>query len=122
MGARHGSVHNHRDANEPQLLAIAAQMGVGWTEGTPLDGWIHLPEHVPVEIKNPASGGAERFTDSEIEFLARCCHMGWTYFVWRTPDDVIASLNNYRRGNRHAYDQTVNAPYRRVRETLPAVR
>ncbi len=46
---RYATRHNKRDANESSLVLVAEQIGAGWIEAGPLDGWaIHRGTWVPV--------------------------------------------------------------------------
>ena len=96
MGLRRASVHNHRDANEPMLLGALEQAKIQWVEAGPLDGWINLlGSHVPVEIKNPE--GFDTMTAVQQAYLDLCDTNNWVYFIWRTLDDMVESINLFRK-------------------------
>jgi hypothetical protein len=81
-----------RDANENQLVAIAEQLGALWEQTGPLDGWTFWRGRwTPTEIKNPQ--GKNKYTDSQVLFLARCTERNAPVFTWRTESDVLKSLN-----------------------------
>jgi hypothetical protein len=91
MSGRYATRHNHRDANEGQLVLAAEQIGAGWIEAGPLDGWtVHKGVWVPVEIKNPQ--GRNRYQRGQAEFITLCGRIGAPVFTWRTVDDVISTL------------------------------
>lgn len=80
-----------RDANENALVAIAEQFGALWVQSPPLDGWLFFRLiWTPVEIKNP--DGKNKYTDSQVQFLATCKLRGAEVFTWRTERDVFESL------------------------------
>lgn len=81
-----------RDANEGRLIGLALGLGADWQPGPPLDGWCWTGQGgwVPVEIKNPE--GRNRYTDSQVRFLARCAARGMQVWTWRDEADVLASL------------------------------
>lgn len=80
-----------RDANEPILVRTAQQFGALWIEAGPLDGWILFRERwTPVEIKNES--GRNRFTESQVLFLAACRERNAPVWTWRTELDVFESL------------------------------
>lgn len=91
---RQRSTHNHRDANEPALIRCAERMGVMWIEAGPLDGWVFLHQHIPVEIKNP--DGRNRLTRLQLEYIGLCRRHDWPWLEWRTIEDVVSSINKYR--------------------------
>lgn len=94
MSGRHATRYNHRDENEPELLRVAEQCGATWQEAGPLDGWVfHRGMWKPVEIKN---GKAGRLRPSQAEFIALCRTLGAPCLLWRTVDDVLASLGGPR--------------------------
>lgn len=78
-----------RDANEPELLEIVKAFGAVWICAPPLDGWvIWRGQFIPVEIKN----GKNRYTDSQVKFLAQCKERNAPVWTWREPRDVFESL------------------------------
>lgn len=80
-----------RDANEPVLIGLAQGLGAQWEFGPPLDGWVCFRRQwTPVEIKNP--DGRNRYTDSQVLFLARCKERQAPVWTWRDEADVLASL------------------------------
>lgn len=80
-----------RDANENDLVKFAEQLGAGWEQNGPLDGWAFWRGvWTPTEIKNP--DGKNRYTDSQVLFLARCKERNAPVWTWRTIDDVLKSL------------------------------
>jgi hypothetical protein len=80
-----------RDANEPELLKIVKQFGAVWIQAPPLDGWCCFRERwTPVEIKNEE--GRNRYTDSQVLFLASCRERNAPVWTWRTERDVFESL------------------------------
>lgn len=87
-----------RDANEEPLLALAARFGAHWVQGPPLDGWIFWRGiWMPVEIKMPEREGlADEYTPAQKRFLRFCAERNAPRFIWRTEDDVIASLSGRR--------------------------
>jgi hypothetical protein len=86
--------HNHRDANESELLAVAARLGAHWLEAPPLDGWIWFRgQWLPVEIKAPGREGlAHEYTPLQRRFLSWCRERRARLLVWRSADDVIRDL------------------------------
>lgn len=81
-----------RDANEPELVRIARQLGAQMEQFPPLDWWCFARGYwVPVEIKNP--DGRNQYTDEQVLFLARCKERGSPAWTWRTPEDVVKSFN-----------------------------
>jgi hypothetical protein len=87
-----------RDANEDPLLKLAAQLGAHWIQGPPLDGWIFCRGvWMPVEIKMPEREGLKgEYTPAQLRFLRFCSDRAAPHFVWRTEEDVIASLSARR--------------------------
>ena len=83
--------HNHRDANEAHLLALAYQLGLDWVEAGPLDGLVWLGQWMPVEIKNPK--GRNRLQPGQRAFITLCVAQGRPYAVWREENDVIHAAN-----------------------------
>lgn len=87
-----------RDANEPALLKIAAQLGARWIQGPPFDGWmLWRGMWVPTEIKDPEREGEKyEYTPAQQRFRRFCIEHNAPHFIWRTDDDVIASLSGRR--------------------------
>lgn len=86
---------NHRDGNEPDLLAVFARVGGSWTEAGPLDGWAAFRgEWFPVEIKNPK--GKNRLRPSQVKFIAECRANNAPVWIWRTEDDIYACTGAMR--------------------------
>lgn len=84
-----------RDANEKPLVAILLQFGAEWEPSPPLDGWCNWRgAWTPVEIKNPE--GRDRYTKSQIAFMAMCKRRGIPVWTWRTERDVFESLGARR--------------------------
>lgn len=88
-----------RDANEEPLLQLATQLGAHWVQGPPLDGWVFCRGiWMPVEIKIPEREGlSSEYTPAQRRFLRFCQEKRAPFWIWRTEDDVIASLGG-RRG------------------------
>lgn len=88
--------YNPRDANEPELVALARQLGAEWFEDGPLDGWVwcaRMGGWVPVEVKLPEREGlASEYTPKQVRFLSRCQAIGARWWVWRTQADVLRDL------------------------------
>jgi hypothetical protein len=81
-----------RDANETTLVRFAEQLGAMWEQEGPLDGWtLWRGVWTPTEIKNP--DGRDRYTDSQVLFLAHCKERNAPVWTWRTIDDVLTCLN-----------------------------
>lgn len=79
-----------RDANEPELVKIARQLGAQLEQFGPLDWWMGWRgKWVPVEIKTDKG----KYTDEQILFFARCKEHGNPVHTWREADDVFASMN-----------------------------
>lgn len=97
--SRHASVHNKRDANESDLVALVERMGVHWFEGGPLDGWVNVCGWIPVEIKNP--DGRNQLQRGQECFITLCIDRGWPVWTWRTTEDAIECINA-RRAQRQA--------------------
>lgn len=86
---------NHRDANEPDLLAVFARVGGKWLEAGPLDGWaLFRGEWTPTEIKNPK--GRNRLQPSQVKFIAECRANNAPVWIWRTEDDIYACTGAMR--------------------------
>lgn len=80
-----------RDANENDLVTFAEQIGAGWVQTGPLDGWAIWHERwYPVEIKNP--DGKNEYTKAQVLFLTLCKERNAPVWTWRTVDDVLKSL------------------------------
>ena len=78
------------DANEPELVGVARQLGAQLEQVGPLDWWMGWRgTWRPVEIKTEKG----KYTDEQILFMARCKEHGNPHLTWRTVDDVLASLN-----------------------------
>lgn len=88
--------HNTRDANEAELVGLAARLGGAWREDGPLDGWIFVPRlarWMPVEIKRPEREGlADEYTKGQRQFIAWAKAHGAPWWVWRTSEDVLRDL------------------------------
>jgi hypothetical protein len=79
-----------RDANEPELVGVARQLGAQLEQVGPLDWWLGWKGNwKPVEIKTDKG----KYTEEQILFMARCKEHGNPHLTWRTVDDVLASLN-----------------------------
>jgi hypothetical protein len=89
---------NHRDANERELLEVAARLGAHWIEAPPLDGWIHWRgQFLPVEIKAPEREGlAHEYRPTQRRFFAWCRLHGARWLVWHSANDVIRDLGGRR--------------------------
>jgi hypothetical protein len=85
-----------RDANEPELVGFARDLGWRlWKLDKPAD-WIALRRGrwEVVEIKNPdCEGHADEFTYDERKFIAEVAAVGGRILLWRTKDDVIRDSN-----------------------------
>jgi hypothetical protein len=81
-----------RDANEPELVALARQIGaVMWPLAEPVDwlcGW--RGRWFPTEIKN--QDGRNRLTEQQILFSAAAKERELPVWIWRSADDVLQSL------------------------------
>lgn len=78
-----------RDANEPQLVTIARQLGAQLEKAGPLDFWCGWRgKWFPVEIKTPTG----KYTPEQVLFMARCTEHQNPHVTWRTAEDVLASL------------------------------
>lgn len=90
--------YNKRDANEPELLKIAAQLGARWYESPPLDGWVFWRgQWRPVEIKLPEREGQKyEYTPKQKRFFAFCLAVGTKPLTWRTEQDVLDDLAGRR--------------------------
>jgi hypothetical protein len=79
-----------RDANEPELVSVARQLGAQLEQFGPLDWWLGWKGvWKPAEIKIDKG----KYTEQQILFMARCKEHGNPHLTWRTVDDVLASLN-----------------------------
>lgn len=85
---------NTRDANEDPLLRTARALGAGFWQAPPLDGWvIHRGVWQPAEIKMPhREGHKHEYTPSQLRFLRFAADAHAPVLIWRTDEDVIASL------------------------------
>lgn len=90
--------YNNRDDNEPGIIKAFAQCGVEWTQAGPLDGWVFILGHIPVEVKNP--DGKNRFRPSQERYIAKCLLNRWPYLVVRTNEDVANAVNALRKSQR----------------------
>lgn len=88
--SRYASLWNKRDAVERELIAMCTSLGVTWHESGPLDGWIHTRSQgwVPVEVKSPKGV----LTKGQKAFVALCEHYNKPFAIWRTPSDVLATV------------------------------
>ncbi len=78
-----------RDANEPGLIKFARQIGAEAVRVGPLDWWIGFRGRwTPTEIKTEKG----KYTDAQIEFLAKCRERQLPVWTWRTEMDVCQSL------------------------------
>lgn len=84
----------HRDANEPALMATAARLGAEFRKTPPFDGVIAYRGKLRhVEVKDPAREGTPReYTPMQRTWLAFFARHGIKLLVWRTDDDVIRDL------------------------------
>lgn len=84
-----------RDANEPELVQVAREIGALMEQAPPLDWWCFFRDRwVPVEIKNPEGHHkGDGFTREQILFRARCKERAAPMWKWETVDDVLESLN-----------------------------
>jgi hypothetical protein len=89
---------NHRDANETELLAVAARLGAHWLEAPPLDGWIWWRGRwLPVEVKAPEREGlVHEYTPLQRRFMTWCRLNGARWLVWHSADDVLHDLGGRR--------------------------
>ncbi|MGH8259826.1 MAG: hypothetical protein ACREUG_09060 [Steroidobacteraceae bacterium] len=81
-----------RDANEPELVTLARQIGAHMERiNEPVD-WLcgFRGKWVPVEIKNP--DGKNRYQEQQVRFLATARERQLPAWTWRTAEDVLASL------------------------------
>lgn len=85
MGKRRATVHNHRDTNEPAILAVLAQLSVAWIEAGPLDGWVYIGEWIPVEIKMPGAA----LEPGQVEFIQACIELARPYAVLYTTGQAV---------------------------------
>lgn len=82
-----------RDANEPDLLDLAEQLGAQFEKIGPLDGWIGFRgKWVPLEIKTDEG----EYTPKQVNFIARCRNRGLPVWTWRTEADVMRDLGARR--------------------------
>jgi hypothetical protein len=86
--------HNQRDANESELLQVAARLGAHWLEAPPLDGWIWFRgQWLPIEIKQPEREGLQHeYTPAQRRFISWCRLRNARWLTWRSADDVIRDL------------------------------
>lgn len=81
-----------RDANEPELVTLARQIGaLMWPLDEPVDwlcGW--RGQWIPTEVKNP--DGKNRATEQQVRFGIAAKERQLPLWVWRTEADVLASL------------------------------
>lgn len=87
-----------RDANEKELVTAARAVGIRlWQLDTPCD-WLALINGMwwPVEIKLPQGprGGKSHsdLTPDQKQFVADAENAGGQVLIWRTVDDVLASV------------------------------
>lgn len=84
-----------RDDNEPELIQLARQIGAEFEKIGPLDWWCGFRGRwVPLEIKNP--DGKNKYTDTQISFLARCKERQLPVWTWRGEADVMRDLGARR--------------------------
>lgn len=99
MSRRSRYAETHRDSNEPALVKIARQLGAGWYQSHPLDGWV-LHRGVwlgPSEIKMPEREGlAHEYTPAQKRFLTWAIANRAPHFTWRTEEDVYKTLGARR--------------------------
>jgi hypothetical protein len=85
-----------RDANEPELVMLARQIGaVMWPLAEPVDwlvGW--RGRWYPTELKNPE--GRNRLTEQQILFSAAAKERELPVWIWRSEDDVFRDLGARR--------------------------
>lgn len=84
-----------RDTNEGALISLARRIGAEFEQAPPLDwwcGWRGL--WVPVEVKN--LDGRNKYTDSQVLFIAKCKQRQLPVWTWRTEDDVLRDLGARR--------------------------
>ena len=78
-----------RDSNENELVKAARKMGALIVYAPPLDAWVGWRgKWIPVEIKSEKG----KYTDSQVDFLARCSFKGLPAFTWRDLNDVLRDL------------------------------
>ena len=81
-----------RDANEPDLITVAEQLGWRlWKMHKPAD-WLGLRRGVwfVVEIKNPdCQGHADEYTTQQKIFHRDVTNCGGKVLVWRTEADLL---------------------------------
>lgn len=93
--SRHATRFNKRDAIEPAILQALARLAVTVLEGPPLDLWCWLGSRwVPIELK---SGKTGRFTEGQEAFIEECRHFGRPCLVWRSPEDAVQSVQEWRQ-------------------------
>ena len=88
-----------RDANEPELVQFAKQLGGHWLQAPPLDGWLFYQGawRGPIEIKLPEREGLKyEYTAAQKRFFSWAELRRATWIVWRTQDDVLKTLNARR--------------------------
>lgn len=87
-----------RDANEPELVFLARQLGAKLLLGGPLDWWLlREGQWIPVEIKDPdVEGRKNEFTPAQRRFFQFTNAYGGKWFTWRTEDDVYRDLGARR--------------------------
>lgn len=88
-----------RDLNEPELVKAARAMGCIWFYAPPLDGWVYHVSRgswLPIECKRPELEGTKNeFTYAETEFFRKCAITGAPFAIWRTVDDVVATIKGH---------------------------
>jgi hypothetical protein len=88
-----------RDANEPELIRFARELGA-WL--IPLDepvDWLLAwqGQWQLVEIKQPhREGHVHEFSDAQRDFQRECGERRMRIHVWRTDQDVLATLGARR--------------------------
>jgi hypothetical protein len=91
--SRRSTRYNKRDANELLILATLASCSVEWIEAGPLDGWVHLGEWIPVEIKMPTG----KLTESQEDFITACHYWGRKYMIWRSAEEALKAVQAWKR-------------------------
>lgn len=82
-----------RDANEPDLIDVARQLGAELEKIGPLDFWCGFRGRwVPLEIKTDEG----TYTPKQVNFIARCRARGLPVWTWRTEADVLRDLGAKR--------------------------
>jgi Holliday junction resolvase len=91
-----------RDASERELVETLRALGGFWIRGGPMDGWAGIGGHwVCVECKTPRrAGGRDRLQPTQVALIETANAHRLPVAVWRTADDVIATVNRIRVGER----------------------